>query len=81
LIVSSAIADTIQTVLISTTVAASTMFIWDFILTFRMEVDLVWKSKWTLMKGLYLFQRYLPFIDTVGLVVYCQSDGSSTLLT
>ena len=48
------------------------MFIWDYILTFQMEVDLVWKSKWTLMKGLYLFQRYLPFIDTVWLVVYCQ---------
>ena len=57
------------------------MFIWDFILTFRMEVDLVWKSKWTLMKALYLFQRYLPFFDTVGLVVYCQSYASSTLLT
>ena len=26
------------------------------------------------MKGLYLFQRYLPFIDTVWLVLYRQSD-------
>jgi len=50
------------------------MFIWDYILTFRMEVDFVWKSKWNFMKGLYLFQRYLPFIDTVWLVLYRQSD-------
>ena len=49
------------------------MFIWDYILTFRMEVDLVWKSKWNFMKGLYLFQRYLPFIDTIFLVLYRQS--------
>jgi len=26
------------------------------------------------MKGLYLFQRYLPFIDTIGLLLYRQSD-------
>jgi len=59
------------------TVAASALFIWDYILTFGMEVDLVWKSKWNLMKGLYLFQRYLPFIDTVWLVLYRQPDAFS----
>ncbi|KIM37623.1 hypothetical protein M413DRAFT_258573 [Hebeloma cylindrosporum] len=42
-------------------------------LTFRMEVELVWGSKWNFMKGLYLFQRYLPFIDTVWLVLYHQT--------
>jgi len=26
------------------------------------------------MKGLYIFQRYLPFIDTVWLVLYRQSN-------
>ena len=41
-----------------------------------MEVDLVWKSKWSLMKGLYLFQRYSPFIDTVWLVLYRQPHAS-----
>ena len=50
------------------------MFIWEYIVTFRMEVDLVWKSKWNFMKGLYLFQRYLPFIDTIVLILYRQSD-------
>jgi len=63
------------TILILATVAASALFIWDYILTFGMEVDLVWKSKWNLMKGLYLFQRYLPFIDAVWLVLYRQPDA------
>ena len=38
-----------------------------------MEVDLVWKSNWNFMKALYLFQRYLPFIDTVFFILYRQS--------
>ena len=52
------------------------MFIWDYILTFDMEVDFVWKSKWNFMKGLYLFQRYLPFTQLVLFVLpyYGQSD-------
>jgi len=71
---------TIKKFLILSTVVASTMFIWDYLLTFGMEVELVWKSKWTFMKGLYLFQRYLPFIDTTWLVLHCQSDDFSTFL-
>jgi len=62
------------------TVAAYAMFIWDYILTFRMEVDLVWESKWAFTKGLYFFQRYLPFIDTIWLSFYCQFDDFSTIL-
>jgi Family of unknown function (DUF6533) len=56
------------------------MFIWDYILIFRMEVDLVWKSKLNFMKGLYLLQRYSPFIDTLGLVLYRQSSVSLIFL-
>ena len=69
-----------STILILAIVAASALFIWDYILTFGMEIDLVWKSKWNLMKGLYLFQRYLPFIDTVWLVLYRQPDAFSISL-
>jgi len=50
------------------------MFVWDCILSFGMEVDLTWESKWSLMKGLYLFQRYLPFTDIIWLVVTGRSD-------
>jgi len=59
---------------------ASTMFVWDYILTFGMEVDLVWKSKWNFMKGLYLFQRYLTFIGCIFMIVYRQSDVFSISL-
>jgi len=68
------------TLLIFATVMSSAMFIWDYLLTFRMEVDLVWKSRWNLTKALYLLQRYLPFIDTVWLVLYRQSDAFSIFL-
>jgi len=43
-----------------------------------MEVDLVWKSKWTFMKGLYFFQRYLPFIDTTLLALYVRLGENLT---
>ena len=56
------------------------MFFWDYILTFEMEVNLVWKSKWNFVKGLYLFQRYLPFIGTVWFFLIRQSDVVSYLL-
>lgn len=56
------------------TVMAYMMFLWDYILTFGMEVDVIWKSKWNFMKGLYLFQRYLPFTDLNWLVLERQSD-------
>ncbi|KIM49933.1 hypothetical protein M413DRAFT_22042 [Hebeloma cylindrosporum] len=47
---------------------ACTIFLWDTILTFAMEVDLIWKSNWNLMKALYLFQRYFPLTDIIWLV-------------
>ena len=31
------------------------------------------------MKGLFLFQRYLPFIDTVWLILYRQPDPFYTI--
>ena len=56
------------------TVMACMMFLWDYILTFGMEIDLVWKSKWNFMKGLYLFQRYMPFIDPIWIFLDRQSN-------
>ena len=53
---------------------ASALFLWDYILTLGMEVDLVWKSKWNFIKGLYLFQRYLPFMNIILFVLTCKYD-------
>ena len=62
------------------TVMACVVFIWDYILTFEMEVDHVWKSQWNFMKGLYLFQRYLPFIDIMLIFFIRVSDLVSYFL-
>ena len=59
--------------LILAIVMACVIYIWDYALLFSVEVDLVWKSKWSFMKGLYLFQRYLPFIN-ITTRLYCQSN-------
>ena len=53
---------------------ACIIFLWDHLIAFGMEVDLVWKSKWTFIEGLYAFQRYLTFIDPVWVILYRQSD-------
>lgn len=43
----------------------------DWLLTFEMEVSLVWTAKWNTTKILYFLTRYLPFIDT-SVVMYHQ---------
>lgn len=60
-------------------VASMAIYFWDFFLTIGMEVDLIWKSKWSFMKGLYLFQRYLPFINSIPRILYYQIGGSLTM--
>ncbi|KAJ6610191.1 hypothetical protein B0H10DRAFT_435374 [Mycena sp. CBHHK59/15] len=59
-------------------IVASTAFIYDFCLTFGMEVDQIWSAQWTPLKVAYLLQRYLPFVDTVGISIY---HGSAPGLT
>ena len=48
-----------------------TLLIYDYILTLPMEVSLIWRAKWTVMKVLYVIQRYLPFEDTVIVLLHC----------
>ncbi|KAJ3489404.1 hypothetical protein NLJ89_g11532 [Agrocybe chaxingu] len=49
-------------------VAAITMFVWDYLITFGMEVEYMWCGKWNFITAVYLVQRYLPFIDTVWMM-------------
>ncbi|TFK62609.1 hypothetical protein BDN72DRAFT_383656 [Pluteus cervinus] len=51
------------------TVASSTLYLYDLLLTLDLEVNLLWPSKWTLFKVVYLLQRYLPLVDTMILVM------------
>ena len=53
--------------ILDTTVAGATMFLYDYFLTLGMEVDLVWSSNWSPMKILFIAQRYLPFFDAAAL--------------
>jgi hypothetical protein len=54
---------------VSTTVTAIAVclavFIYDYFLTFRREVELVWLSQWNVIKVLFLAQRYFPIVDGI----------------
>ncbi|KAF5326998.1 hypothetical protein D9619_004739 [Psilocybe cf. subviscida] len=52
--------------------AACVIFVWDYILTFELEFEHIWKAKWNVIKVVYLVQRYLPFIDSCYLGMYRQ---------
>ncbi|TFK62651.1 hypothetical protein BDN72DRAFT_382160 [Pluteus cervinus] len=45
------------------TFSSAALYLYDLLLTLGLEVDLLWPSKWTLIKVVYLLQRYLPLID------------------
>ncbi|KAJ3510040.1 hypothetical protein NLJ89_g4895 [Agrocybe chaxingu] len=51
-------------------IAACTVFVWDYLLTLGMEVQYVWPGRWTIIKAVYLLQRYLPFIDTLWIALH-----------
>ncbi|KAJ8085514.1 hypothetical protein PM082_004332 [Marasmius tenuissimus] len=53
-------------------VASSTILAYDMVLNLNLEVKHIWRKKWSLVKVLYLLQRYLPFVDSVGLFLYHQ---------
>ncbi|KAF5327784.1 hypothetical protein D9619_004753 [Psilocybe cf. subviscida] len=50
--------------------AACVLFLWDYFLTFDLEVQHIWKAKWNVIKVVYLLQRYLPFFDSCYLGLY-----------
>ncbi|KAF9000998.1 hypothetical protein BDQ17DRAFT_1410107 [Cyathus striatus] len=44
-------------------VSTLAILIFEYIITFELEVKFIWKSPWTFGKVLYLAVRYIPFID------------------
>ncbi|PPQ94457.1 hypothetical protein CVT25_002548 [Psilocybe cyanescens] len=48
------------------TVVAITVLAYDWALTLDMEINLVWKKKWNVIKGIYLFQRYIVIFDSIA---------------
>ncbi|KAG2048453.1 hypothetical protein BDR06DRAFT_777960 [Suillus hirtellus] len=52
-------------------VAASAGVMYDWVLTFGYEVELIWRQHWSLMTGLYLSARYLGLVyAAIGLLIY-----------
>ncbi|KAF8145304.1 hypothetical protein K438DRAFT_2028821 [Mycena galopus ATCC 62051] len=50
-------------------ISSVAILVFDYALTFNLEVSLIWGSKWSLPKVLFLLSRYSPVID-VPLVLY-----------
>ncbi|THV01832.1 hypothetical protein K435DRAFT_793043 [Dendrothele bispora CBS 962.96] len=49
-------------------VYCSTLLVYDYLLSIQEENELIWSSKWTWVKVLYIIQRYMPLGDTVILL-------------
>ncbi|PFH53735.1 hypothetical protein AMATHDRAFT_967 [Amanita thiersii Skay4041] len=52
-----------------TNIVGVTILVFDHLLTFGLEFEHIWKSKWTVFKGMFLFMRYIPYVD-IFLVLY-----------
>ncbi|KAF9035722.1 hypothetical protein BDZ89DRAFT_480978 [Hymenopellis radicata] len=50
-------------------VSATALYVFDYLLTLEQEVDLIWGSKWTITKLLYLVTRYSTFV-TAGVFLW-----------
>ncbi|EEB92982.1 hypothetical protein MPER_08428, partial [Moniliophthora perniciosa FA553] len=53
-------------------VLSTFLLVYDVILNFNLELRHIWHSKWSLLKVLYIIQRYLPFFDTAVMVLHHQ---------
>ncbi|OAX40501.1 hypothetical protein K503DRAFT_603983 [Rhizopogon vinicolor AM-OR11-026] len=47
-------------------VASSTAMVYDWVLTFGQEFELIWMQRWSLMTFLYLSVRYLGIVYSIG---------------
>lgn len=50
-------------------VIAAVILVYDYMLTLEQEVKLLWPTKLTTAKVLFLVARYTPFLDLVGVVI------------
>ncbi|KAF8987009.1 hypothetical protein BDQ17DRAFT_1258996, partial [Cyathus striatus] len=39
--------------------------VYDYLLTFDLEVNFIWNALWSTLKVLYMLTQYLPFLDTM----------------
>ncbi|KAI0062550.1 hypothetical protein BV25DRAFT_643734 [Artomyces pyxidatus] len=55
-------------------VATLALYVYDWIILFGEEVDLIWQARWTLPKVLFLLSRYTPFLDLALNLVHNFAD-------
>ena len=46
--------------------SALALLVWDHILTLRLEARFIWRARWTVIKALFLFNRYITLIIIIG---------------
>ncbi|KAJ8085590.1 hypothetical protein PM082_004408 [Marasmius tenuissimus] len=51
-------------------VVSSTILVYDVLLNLDLEINLIWRRKWSLVEVVYLLQRYFPFFDITGVILY-----------
>ncbi|KZP22706.1 hypothetical protein FIBSPDRAFT_890069 [Athelia psychrophila] len=65
----------------SSLLRAQNTIVYDYILTFNSEVNLIWGEPWKTLKVLFLLSRYLPFADTAVLFLYHSASSQSECRT
>ncbi|KAG0699004.1 hypothetical protein DFH29DRAFT_67732 [Suillus ampliporus] len=60
-------------------VSASTLYIWDFVLTFHHEVAILWGTKWTTSRILFFINRYFA-LAVVVLSTWFDANRDPSLL-
>jgi hypothetical protein len=54
------------------------LFLYDWILTLPVELDVVWSEKLQPLNVLYFIQRYMPLIDMISVLVAGKEDVLTT---
>ncbi|EKM76372.1 hypothetical protein AGABI1DRAFT_87326, partial [Agaricus bisporus var. burnettii JB137-S8] len=49
--------------------AAGSLLVYDSLLVLDLEVTFIWQSKWSLMKVMYIVNRYTTFIELILLFI------------
>ncbi|KAF9255807.1 hypothetical protein L218DRAFT_831117, partial [Marasmius fiardii PR-910] len=46
------------------------LLVYELILTLHLEIEFIWRRKWSFLTILYILQRYLPLFDTAFLAIH-----------
>ncbi|KAF8999617.1 hypothetical protein BDQ17DRAFT_1328153 [Cyathus striatus] len=53
-------------------VASLALWVFENLITMNLELTYIWKSHWNMMKGLYIFVRYITYVDLItNLIAVC----------